>query len=174
LQSGEVSLLTNPTSGRLKADIVLRTLVPTNVVPPADEIVFPGEYEVKGIEVRGFGVEAESTEKFVKTVYLVTWEELRFVFLGHISRPLDSDLLEEFGEPDVLFVPTGEHFLSATDAAKLTKQLEPKVVIPSFSKRPEEFVKAFGAKAETLEKFVFKRKDIADFKGRAIVLEAKG
>lgn len=174
LQSGEVSVLTNPASNRLKADLVLRTLIATNVVPPPDEIIFPGEYEAKGIEVRGFGVEAESTEKFVKTAFLITWEELTFVFLGHLSRPLAGELLEELGEPDILFVPVGEHFLSGADAARLVKQLEPKVVIPCFYKKPDEFLKALGAKAEALEKFVFKAKDIAAYQSHVVVLEAKG
>jgi L-ascorbate metabolism protein UlaG (beta-lactamase superfamily) len=173
LQSGEVSVLLNPMNNRLKADVVLRTIVATGVVPPPDEIVFAGEYEAKGIEIRGLGLDQESTDKYLKTVFLVRWEEMRFVFLGHLSKSLPSELVEELGEPDVLFIPTGEHFLAAADAARLVKQLEPKAVIPSFAKKPDEFLKALGQKAEPQEKFVFKQKDLAEFKGRAVVLEAQ-
>ena len=174
LQSGEVSLLTNPANNRLKADVVLRTIIAPNVQAPPEEIVLPGEYEVKDIEVRGWPITKESTEKYLKTVYLVTWEDMRFVFLGHVSAMLPDDVIEEISEPDVLFVPTGEHLLSGADAAKLIKKLEPAVIIPSFFKNANEFLKALGQKGEHVEKLVFRKKDIAGAKGRIVVLEAKG
>src|ERR1700722_13202672 len=118
LQSGETSLLIDSESNRLKADVVLKTLTPTatsealELDASATSISFPGEYEAKGMEIIGFPVTGESTEKFLKTVYMVTWEEMKFVFLGHLSRPLDASLMEEFSEPDVLFLPIGGgHFL---------------------------------------------------------------
>ncbi|MEY4731839.1 MAG: hypothetical protein RL681_785 [Candidatus Parcubacteria bacterium] len=174
LQSGEVSLLTNPANNRLKADVVLRTIVAPNALALPEEIVFPGEYEVKDIEVRGWPIAKESTDKYLKTVYLVTWEDMRFVFLGHCSGMPPDDIIEEISEPDVLFVPTGDHLLSGTDAAKLIKKLEPAVVIPSFFKNANDFLKALGQKGEQMEKLVFRKKDIAETKGRIVVLEAKG
>jgi L-ascorbate metabolism protein UlaG (beta-lactamase superfamily) len=172
-QSGELSLLTNPSNNRFKANVTLRTLIGANVAPPADEIAFPGEYEIGGIEVRGWSVPQESTEKYLKTVYLVTWEDIRLLFLGHLSSPLDGDMMEDIAEPDVLFLPVGDHFLSAADAAKLSKKIEPAIVIPSFAKNAGEFLKAMGQKAAPEEKFVFKKKDLAGSKGRVVVLEAK-
>lgn len=181
LQSGELSLLLNPSNNRLKADVVLRTLVSTdtdvssgtNVPPSPAEISFPGEYEVKGIEVRGSQVNGESTGKFIKTVYAVDWEEMRFVFLGHISGPLPADVLEELGGADIVFVPAGDpHFISAADAAKLVKQIEPKAVIPaSYKKNSDELIKALDLKPENMEKFVFRKKDLADEKMRLICLK---
>jgi L-ascorbate metabolism protein UlaG (beta-lactamase superfamily) len=173
LQSGETTLMINPGNNRLKADAVLRTLVAPNAVPPADEIVFPGEYEVKSIEIQGWPVPEESTDKYLKTVYLVTWEEMRIVFLGHISAIPGDEIIENISEPDVLFIPTGDHFLSGTDAAKLVKKLAPAIVIPSFAKNPNEFLKALGQKGEMLEKLVFKKKELENAKGRIVVLEAK-
>ncbi|KKW46256.1 MAG: hypothetical protein A3A43_01125 [Candidatus Liptonbacteria bacterium RIFCSPLOWO2_01_FULL_56_20] len=176
VQSGDVSLLLNPANNRLKADVVLKTLTLTNVAPPSDsEIVFPGEYETKGIEIQGWQVAAESNEKFTKTVYAVNWENIRFVFLGHISKPPEKDLLEEIGEPDVLVLPTGDsHFLSPADGAKLVKQLGPAMVIPAFYKSASELVKALGGKAEEEEKAVFKKKDLIAGKRRVVVLTPKG
>ena len=173
LQSGELSVLVNPANHRLKADVVLRTLTLANVAPPPDEIIFPGEYEVKGIEIQGYPLAAESTDKFIKTVYLVRWEEMQFLFLGHISKPLPAELIEEF-EPDVLFLPTGDdHFLAPADAAKLVRQLEPAVTMPGYYKEYNSFAKAFGQKAEVEEKFVFRKKDLDPEKSRLLVLEAK-
>jgi len=174
LQSGDLSLLVNSTNNRLKGDVLLKTLTLTEVPNGNDEIAFPGEYETKGIEIQGWPLESESTDKFVKTVYAVDWEDMRFVFLGHISKPLTSEVVEELGEPDVVFIPTGDpHFIAPQDAAKIVKQLEPAVVIPGFFKNPNDFVKAMGSKAETIEKFVFKKKDLAELKNKVVVVESK-
>ena len=179
LQSGEVSLLIDPDNNRLKADATLRTLVATDPSILAEElpmesvIAFPGEFEVKEMEITGFGIPGESTEKFLKTAYVVSWEEMKFVFLGHLSHPIDATLMEEFAEPDVLFLPIdGGHFLEPDVAAKIAKQLEARIVIPSFSKKPDEFLKALGKKAESVDKFVFKQKDIVGEKGKPVIIES--
>lgn len=173
LQSGETSLLVDPNNNRLKADVVLKTLIPPDSASPeANEINFPGEYEMKGIHIQGWPVSKESTGKFLKTVYLVKWEELSFVFLGHLSDGLEPEVVEELSERDVLFVPVGEHFLSDEAAAKFVKKLEPAVAIPSFAKKPDSFAKALGQKAEIQEKFVFKKKDLENLKNKAVVLKS--
>lgn len=177
LQSGETSILINPENNRLKADVVLNTLTATDVNLSDDgaegtKISFPGEYEVKGIEILGFPIAGESTEKFLKTAYAVLWEEMKFVFLGHLSKPIDATLIEEFADADVLFLPVGGgHFLEPEVASKIAKQLEARIVIPSFYKNPADFLKALGKKGEAMDKFVFKKKDIMTDKGRAIILK---
>ncbi len=178
LQSGDTSLLIDPENNRLKADVVLRTISAPDFNPSGElvqsEISFPGEYEVKGIEVSGIGLAEESGEKFLKTVYLVEWEEMKFVFLGHLSKMPPADVIEELEEPDVLFLPVGGgHFLSSEVAAKLAKQLEPSIIFPAFYKTPGDFLKSMGQKAETEEKFVFKKKDLADQKNRVLILESR-
>ena len=98
---------------------------------------------------------------------------MKFVFLGHLSTPLDATLLEEFSEPDVLFLPVGGgHFLEPEIAAKIVKQLEAKIAIPSFYKDPAAFLKVLGTKGEPMDKLVFKQKDIVGDKGRAVILKA--
>jgi L-ascorbate metabolism protein UlaG (beta-lactamase superfamily) len=184
LQSGETSVLVNPENNRLKADVTLKTLISTSpddlaLAAAAGDgdaaglmVSFPGEYEEKEIEILGFPVTSESTEKFLKTAYCILWEGMKFVFLGHLSQPIDASLMEEFAEPDVLFLPVGGgHFLEPEVAARIAKQLEAKVVIPSFYKDPAAFLKALGTKGEEADKFVFKQKDIIGDKGRAIVLK---
>jgi hypothetical protein len=174
LQSGELSVLVNPTSNRLKADVTLKTIVSPEEHPSPEEIAFPGEYESKGIEIKGWQLAGESTEKFLKTVFQVTWEDMRFVFLGHLSGLLPNEVIEEMGDADLLFIPTGDsHFIPAADAAKLIKQLEPKLIVPAYYKTPGDLEKAMGVKGEREEKLVFKRKDIADAKGRLVVLDSK-
>lgn len=178
LQSGETSLLVDPDNNRLKADVILKTLSSTEFDTSGDlvqtEISFPGEYEVKSIEISGIGLAEESGEKFLKTAYIVEWEEMKLVFLGHISKMPSADIIEEMEEPEVLFVPVGGgHFLAPEAAAKLAKQLEPAIILPTFYKTPSEFLKALGQKAEVEEKFVFKKKDLANEKNKVVVLESK-
>ena len=179
MQSGETVLLLNSGNDRLKADVILSTLAGTatntllsDATDAGTKISFPGEYEVRGIEVDGFPIVAESSEAFIKTAYKVFFEDMTFVFLGHLSQPLDATLMEEFSEPDVLILPVGGgHFLEPEVAAKIAKQLEAKVVIPSFAKNTDDFLKALGRKADVMEKFVFRQKDIAEEKGRPVVLK---
>lgn len=184
LQSGETSVLVNPENNRLKADVILKTLTSTasedlaSATSSAESdggltISFAGEYEEKEIEMLGFTITGESTEKFLKTAYCLLWEGMKFVFLGHLSQPMDAALMEEFAEPDVLFLPVGGgHFLEPEVAARIAKQLEARIVIPSFYKDTAPFLKATGTKGEEMDKFVFKQKDIVGDKGRVIVLKA--
>jgi L-ascorbate metabolism protein UlaG (beta-lactamase superfamily) len=175
LQSGETSILINPENNRLKADIVLKTITSTledAIVSDLSSgvISFPGEYEINGISITGFPLTGESTDKFLKTVYLLSWEDLNIVLLGHCSDPIPASLMEEFIEADILFLPVGGHFLEPSVAARMVKQIEAKIVIPYFSKEYSEFLKALGQKADSMEKFVFKKKDILSEKGRPILL----
>ena len=174
LQSGDTTLLVDPNSNRLKADVVLKTLVPANVAAaPATEFAFPGEYESKGMTIIGSPVATESTEKFLKNVFVVEWEEMTFAFLGHLSRMAEPDIIERIGEPDILFFPfDGKHFLSADGAAKLIKQIGPRVVIPSFGKNPDEVMKALGQKTDIQDKFVFKKKDLEGKQSKLVVLKS--
>ena len=176
LQSGELSLLVNPQNNRLKADVVLKTLALPDAEMAAEEITFPGEYEMKGIDIQGWPLETESSAKILKTIYSVRWEDIHFLFLGHISQAIPAALLEELDGPDVVFVPTGdEHFIEPEAALKLMKQLGPKVIIPAFYKNANEFLKAAGVKAEEMEKMVFRRKDLGESdKTRIVLLENKG
>lgn len=178
LQSGETSLLVDPDSNRFKADVTLRTLAPVEFKvqgedTPQSEITFPGEYEIKGVEILGTMVPEESGAKFLKTVYFVKWEGIKLVFLGHLSNPPSAAIVEKLDEPDVLFLPVGGgHFLAPEAAAKLVRQLEPSFVIPTLFKKLTDFLKAMGQKASPQEKLVFKKKDLDANKTKVVVLKA--
>ncbi len=174
VQSGEISLLIDSENNRLKADLELKTHTPVSALISEErsEISFPGEYEIKGIEVKGISVPEESTEKFIKTMYLVTWEEIKIAFLGRISKQPSAETIEQLNEPDLLFLPVGGgDVLEPEVAAKLAKMLEPAIIIPSFYKSPAEFLKAMGQKAEPQEKIVLKKKDLLEEKNKVIILQ---
>lgn len=196
LQNGDFVILTDPfddkiglTPPRFKADIILKTLTPFLLInQSADQentqlICGAGEYNIKDVNISGLPLIKESTDKFIKTIYLVKTEEFKICFLGHISEMPDPTILEHLEEIDILFVPAGgPPFIDQKLAIKIIKQIQPKIVIPSFFKipslkRPANDLKIFleefnGAKSKQIneqEKLVIKKKDLADIKKTEVV-----
>ncbi len=66
--------------------------------------------------------------------------------------------------------------LDPAEASKLATMLEPKVVIPMHwsgmgeAKSLESFLKEEGGESEKMDKFTFKKKDVADKDGAIIVI----
>ncbi len=195
IQSGEAVVLIDPpspqsglTPPRFKFDILLKTLVSSeevesgflrNVDGEGFKIIGPGEYDIKNIVISGYGLANESTDEFIKTIYLVEIEGIKMCFLGHVSEALATDIAEHLEEIDVLFIPAGgKPFIEQKAAVKLIKQIAPKIVIPSFFKisglkRPSADLKIFleegGYKAETQEKLTVKKKDLAEIKKTKVI-----
>ncbi|MBI2623265.1 MAG: MBL fold metallo-hydrolase [Candidatus Liptonbacteria bacterium] len=167
IQSGDVSVLVDPPSNRLKGDVVLKTdaeiPAPDAEPGPQTEVAFPGEYESKGIEVRGIALPVGAGR--AHTAYLVRWEDVKFAFLGPLAKGLEADALEKLNEPDVVFLRLGAKYLSDEAAEKVVRQLEPKVVIPAYEKSPASFLKEMGESGGAEEKFVFRKKDLVAMQG---------
>ena len=177
LQSGEVSVLVDPTSNRLKGDIVLKTEAefPSSHNTPGahTEVSHAGEFESKGIEIKGILLGADGKNNHTHTAYLVRWEDLTFAFLGPLARAPEAELLEKLNEPDVLFLRLGSRYLTEEAAEKLVRQIEPKVVIPAYEKSPQSFLKEMGEGGGLEEKFVFRKKDIESIEGtKTVALKA--
>lgn len=167
IQAGDLTVLIDPENQRSYkgAALVLNTIRPGLAEAPAETtpawIDHQGEYEVRGIRVEGKSLGEE--ERKEKTAYRMDFDEIRFGILGHLSKEADPQIQEFLKDCDVLIIPGGEKpFIGAATAAKLIRQLEPSIVIPSFSKSPRPFLKEMGQeKATPEEKFVFKKKDLA-------------
>jgi len=193
IQSGEKNILTDPpmassglTAPRFKTDIILKTLTPFPIsdqpISQSDSqlIYGPGEYNVNNIKISGIKLAKESSKDFFKTIYLVEMESVKLCFLGHISQTPEPDTLEQLEEIDILFIPAGgKPFMEQKTAAQLIKQINPKIVIPSFFKipglkRPADDLKIFmeetnGQKKESIksleklqEKLTIKKKDLEE------------
>lgn len=181
IQIGETTVLTDPleissglTPPRFKYDAVIKTL---SVFPPVIDgdvltISGPGEYNFKDITVNGWPVENESTEKIIKTSYLILAEEMKIVFPGHLSEMPAASLTEHWEGVDILFIPAGgKPFIDQKTAIKIVRQIQPKLVIPAFYKvpglkRPAEDLNIFSdefnhGETEQLEKLTIKKKDLA-------------
>jgi len=189
LQSGETTILTDPidsksglTAPRFKYDILLKTLMsfPPVIVETKENyeghyIVGAGEYNIKNIDIIGFPVVKESTDKFLKTVYLIKIEGIKICLLGHIADMPELEISSHLEEVDILIVPgSGNPFIDQKSLLKLIRQIEPKIVIPCFHKVSglkrqagdlKVLIEEFNHKqVEPQEKLTIKKKDLDEMK----------
>jgi hypothetical protein len=132
----------------------------------------PGEYGVANFDIRGVAaqrhLDAES-DPFISTIYRVEVGDTRIAIVGNVYEKLSEDQLEEIGVVDILVIPVGGngYTLDATGAAALTRQIDPKAVIPvhyaddalkyEVPQDPlEVFVKELGAPVEETGKYKLK------------------
>jgi L-ascorbate metabolism protein UlaG (beta-lactamase superfamily) len=139
----------------------------------------PGEYEIGQITARGFGVKStyDKKERF-NTIYQVRLEDMNIVFLGVLSDPeIDSKILAELDDIDILFVPVGGgDVLEVPQASKIAVKLEAKLVIPMHydATSLKAFLKEEGAEGlKPLDKLTIKRKEVSTMTGEVVVLNAK-
>lgn len=205
IQSGELTILTDPldpksglSAARFKYDGLIKTLSPfppasnasgvANAGRPESEqkeeavvMAGPGEYNFHETDVYGYLLDNESSENFIKTVYLATIEDLKLCFLGHLSDTPPPSVMEHLEEVDILFIPAGgEPFIDQKKAVKLIRQIQPKIAIPTFFKVPglsrkteklDVFLSEFNhKKPEEMEKLTIKKKDVSAIKPTQLVI----
>jgi L-ascorbate metabolism protein UlaG (beta-lactamase superfamily) len=136
----------------------------------------PGEYEIGSVTARGFGVPTtyQGTPYF-NTLYQVRLEEMNLLFLGALNTPeLDSKILGELADIDILFVPIGGgDVLEVPQASKLAVKLEAKCIIPMHydAATLKTFLKEEGiAQANPVDKLTIKKKDLATMSGEVVLL----
>lgn len=140
----------------------------------------PGEYEVRGIFVKGFLTQTTyDTKKYINTIYSVALEGMTLCFLGALASPeISPDIREAIGDVDVLFVPiAGGELLDASAAHKFSRTFNPKMIIPmdytnEKSKEVKQFEEEAGEKGvKAVDKLTIKKKDIVDKEGEVVVLK---
>ena len=137
----------------------------------------PGEYEVKGVAVRGFASESHhGASKGINTIYSVSLEGMNLCFLGALSTAaLPQAAKQELDDIDILFVPIGDKGVLDYDKAyALAVQLEPKVIIPMHYSADDlrHFLKEAGEEVKSLEKLAVKKKDLDGKEGEIVVLQS--
>ncbi len=136
----------------------------------------PGEYEVKGVAIRGFGVPTTYDKKdTIDTIYSISLEGMTLCFLGPLSKAeLPPAAKQELDEIDILFVPVGGgDVLDHAQAYKLAVQLGPKVIVPMQydDKSLKAFLKEAGAEGtKPEEKLTLKKKDLEGKEAEVVVL----
>lgn len=94
-----------------------------------------GEYEIKGTSVVGvqsFHDDNGGAERGSNTLYNITLDSINIAHLGDLGqKELTQSQVEAIGNVDILLIPVGSVYtIDASLAAKITAQLEPKIVIP--------------------------------------------
>ncbi|MDP3901409.1 MAG: MBL fold metallo-hydrolase [bacterium] len=167
---------TGLTPPRFKSDITLSTDAPfIGGEFPNDGITGPGSYEIKDIEIVGYPLATN------QTVYILKVEDMRLGFLGHtVNKNLSPEIVEKISGVDILFIPAGGiPYISQEDAAKLIKQIDPRLVVASFFKISglkrksddyKDFLKEIDQKCEPQDRLTIKQKDLPT-KTQAVVLK---
>lgn len=145
----------------------------------------PGEYEVGDFSIRGIPATRHvDTGGFGTTMYRITIGEARIALLGNIVSELSEDQLEAIGVIDIVILPVGGggYTLDGVAAARLVRNMDPKIVIPIHYAEtgiayevPQDALKLFtdelGASVETVDKY--KLKSIAALPSALTVVEVK-
>jgi L-ascorbate metabolism protein UlaG (beta-lactamase superfamily) len=209
VQFGDITLAFNPVSkdskikpSRFGADIVLVSTYHedfngvdqvTHGEKKPFAITGPGEYEVKGVFIKGLASESgygissglKAGEKpLVNAIYTVSLENMNICFLGAINNAeLKTETVEALDEIDILFVPIGgEGVLDAAKAYKLAVSLEPKLIIPMHystsgadigaANALKTFLKEAGENPTPVAKLTLKKKDLEGKEADVVVLES--
>lgn len=193
----EVVILLNPYNvpkadlpRNLKSDLVLLTNGSENTITLSGEpviIATPGEYEIKGVMVYAIALPASPAggpngKKEPQLIFHFETEGLSLIYLGNFKGALDDELIDKLGTVDLLLIPCGNgDRLNANEAADLTNQLEPRMVMPHSFNPPgrkgpfetvDKFAKLLGQKEkEWLPKLKVSKKDLPQEETRLILLE---
>jgi L-ascorbate metabolism protein UlaG (beta-lactamase superfamily) len=203
VQFGDTILAFNPVSkdsslktSKFGADIVLISLNHEDM-NGIDQVTFgekkpfvvsgPGEYEVKGVFIKGFVSESnygglptgQAVEKRINTIYSISLEGMNICFLGAIdTEKLPTEADEAIDDVDILFVPIGgDGVLGALAAYKLAVSISPKIIIPIHygdiggKDALKAFLKEAGENPKPETKLTLKKKDLEGKEALVVVLE---
>lgn len=93
----------------------------------------PGEYGIADFDISGIAAQRHlDADGKASTIYRIEAGEIRVALLGNIYEKLSEQQLEDIGVVDILIIPVGGsgYTLDATGAANITRQIDPKIVIP--------------------------------------------
>jgi hypothetical protein len=159
VQSGEFVVLIDPTNARAfkSANIVINTVKPpyTKEEKGPFWIEHQGEYEREGTRI--VGVSQGYHDGTERTAYRCGVEGISIAMVGYLAKEPDGAVVEKLQGADILIVPTAD----AGRAAKLTRQIEPGIVIPTYEKDPKKFFDELSAKPTPEDKLTIKKKEIS-------------
>ena len=108
----------------------------------------PGEYEVNGVGVFGWGSfhdRSKGAEFGKNTMFTVMIDGVTVGHLGDLGQTLNEDQIEGLGIIDVLLVPIGGIYtIGPEQAAEVIQDLQPSWVIPMHYKTNEHNQEKFG------------------------------
>lgn len=138
----------------------------------------PGEYEINDASIKGIAVQSYDGPKgnhSKVTAYRLETADIKVAIIGNMSPDISENTLEALGVVDVLVVPVGGGggSLNHNEAIKVTRKIDPKIVIPvRFKEEGVEFdtptdsvdlfINELGAPHEKLNKLKVKSGTIAE------------
>lgn len=146
----------------------------------------PGEYEVKGVHIKGiqgFHDDSHGKEKGKVVFYVIETENMKICHLSDIGqKELTPEQIEEIGDVDILMIPVGGVYTTnAKQASNIISQIEPKIVIPMHYQIPKlnlkldslgQFLKEIGSQEiEPQKKLKIKASDMPKEIMQTIVFE---
>ncbi len=115
-------------------------------------IGMPGEYEVSEVSIYGIPARSHIDEEkqHSAVMYKLIAKDLRVLITGHVFPKLKESDIEQIGVVDVMIVPVGGNgfTLDPVGVLELIKEIEPKLVIPTYYDDPKL---KFPVPAQTLE-----------------------
>ena len=134
----------------------------------------PGEYEKKGVYVRGifsYHDKEQGKERGPNTMYVVRAEDITVCHMGDFGQAsFEKNQLDDIGDIDILMIPVGgKYTLDYKEAVQIIGQIEPKIIIPMHYKvkdlkvdidGPEKFIKELGLTPEKVDKYKIAKKNL--------------
>lgn len=172
----KISILINPSPKRkkIKGDVVLYSSFLKNEKEDGDEAFIinkPGEYELKGVFIRGVGIKDKEGGLII---YTIRNKDISVCYLDKIKgKLLSSEIIEQLNGIDIIiaFLKEKQGF-SVKELAKTVTQLEAKLVIPFWEERKivERFLKELGMKKQREENQLSVKKKDLGLEGIEVVL----
>lgn len=147
-------------------------------------ITQPGEYEIKKVFITGFNSwhdNEEGAKRGSNIIYRYDVEGMTVAHLGDLGCQLTEEQLDQLGDVDVLFIPVGGTYtLDAAGAAKVVREIDPRIVIPMHYREENlnydldsvnAFRKEMGGAAETEKKIKLSKKALPVEEIKIIILE---
>lgn len=151
-------------------------------------IDWPGEFEKKGIRVKGIATyhdDKKGAERGENIVYKITADDVNILHCGDLGHALTDEVLEQIGDIDVLLVPVGGFYtIDAEKAVEVIKKVDPYIVVPMHFNHPDldqktfgsltdvqAFCKAYGIeKPESVDQLTVKKEDLSEEETRIVVM----
>lgn len=142
----------------------------------------PGEYEIKGVFVKGLQSSSNyGGKEMINTIYTLNLDSINICFLGALDiKDISNETKEAIDEVDILFVPIGGNGVLDPHAAhKLAVSFEPKIIVPTGidTKGAEKdalkiFCKESGdEQPKPVDKLTLKKKDLEGKEGEIVIFD---
>ncbi|MBL4935581.1 MBL fold metallo-hydrolase [Clostridium sp. YIM B02515] len=144
-----------------------------------------GSFSEYGIEIKGvetFHDKVSGAKKGKNTIYNFKIDGINVCHSGDLGHTLNSKLVKEIGNVDILLLPVGGGYtIDAFEAVNVMKQLNPTVVIPMHYRtkalgvvglifdKVDKFISASGLQAKEYTELELNIVNIKDYSGIAVL-----